>query len=72
MMDNLNVIEDFALRTVAGKRMEFDVRVYGGIDRLSKALELSGILEPVFILDVAPEGVPVLPNPNLLAFEYRP
>ena len=72
MMDNLNVVEAYSLRKVSGKRMEFDVRVYGGIDRLSKALELSGILQPVFMIDDSIDGRPAVPNPNLLAFEYLP
>ena len=72
MMDNLNVAEDYSLRKVAGQRMDFDVRVYGGIDRLSKALELSGILQPVFMTDDGNDGRPAVPNPDLLSFEYLP
>ena len=72
MMHNLSVVEDFALRSVVGTRVDFSVRIYGGIDRLNKALELSGILQPAVIMDAEPGSRPPLPRPDLLMFRYRP
>lgn len=72
LMDGLGVVEDFRLRGAAGRKLEYRVRVYGGIERLRKALELSGFLQPSDIVETDDTGRIVLPDPNTLLFEYRP
>jgi hypothetical protein len=71
MMENLSVAEDFALTTVAGQKIEYRVSVYGGIDRLNKALELSGVLHPVMDIDDEFRERPVT-DPGHLEFVYLP
>ena len=71
MMENLSVAEDFALTTVAGQKVEYRVSVYGGIDRLNKALELSGVLHPVMDIDDEFRERPVT-DPGHLEFVYLP
>jgi uncharacterized protein len=71
MMDNLSVAEDFALTTVAGQKVEYRVSVYGGIDRLNKALELSGVLYPALNVDDDFRERPVA-DPDHLEFVYIP
>ena len=44
-LNELNLIEDYSVHSVAGAEIHYRVQVYGGTDRLSKALELGGILE---------------------------
>jgi len=46
LIGDLAVVENFVLRSVSGHKVEFSVGVYGGIERLNKALELSGMLYP--------------------------
>jgi hypothetical protein len=72
MMDRLGVIEDYALHGVSGRTLEYRVSVYGGIDRLNSALELSGILQPS--TTVSPDINNPLPvgSPNQLIFDYQP
>jgi uncharacterized protein len=71
MMDNLSVAEDFALTTVAGQKVEYRVSVYGGIDRLNKALELSGVLYPALNIDDDFRERPIA-DPDHLDFVYLP
>ena len=72
LVANLSVIEEVRLRRVTGQEMLYSVRVYGGIDRLSKALELSPLLQPAEITVGGDPGQVVVPDPNLLRFEYQP
>jgi len=71
LMDNLSVAEAYAVTFVANQRVEYRVAIYGGIDRLNKALELSGILHPALDLD---DEFRELPNtdPGRLEFVYLP
>ena len=71
MMENLSVAEDFALTIVAGGKIEYQVSVYGGIDRLNKALELSGVLRPAMDIDDEFRERPVT-DPGHLEFVYLP
>ena len=71
MMDTLGVVEQFAVQSVDGQTIQYRVSVYGGIDRLSKALELSGMLEPDVMVD-NDTGQGPLSDPRLLSFHYRP
>lgn len=71
MMENLGVAEDFTLTTVAGQRLEYRVSIYGGIDRLNKALELSGVLHPAEGINDEFNERPTT-DPSHLAFVYLP
>ena len=71
LMDNLSVAEAYAVTFVAGQRVEYQVSIYGGIDRLNKALELSGILHPALHLDDAFRELPNT-DPGRLEFVYLP
>ena len=71
LMENLGVAEEYSLVFVAGNKIKYRVRVYGDIDRLNKALELSGALYPAINVDDEFQEVPVA-DPNHLAFVYLP
>ncbi len=70
-LNDLNLIENFTVHSVAGAAIEDRVQVYGGPERLSKALELSGILEraemPIDPYELAP-----IADSRTLQFVYRP
>jgi hypothetical protein len=71
LMDNLTVAETYALTIVTGQKVEYQVNIYGGIDRLNKALELSGILHRALDLDDDFRELPIT-DPGHLAFVYLP
>ena len=71
LMDNLGVAEAYSLTIVAGQKVEYQVRIYGGIDRLNKALELSGILHPSLDLDDDFRELTDT-DPDYLEFVYLP
>jgi hypothetical protein len=71
LMDNLGVAESYSLTLVAGQKAEYQVNIYGGIDRLNKALELSGILHPALDLDEEFRERPNM-DPEHLQFVYLP
>lgn len=71
LMENLSVAENFSVTLVAGHRIEYRVRVYGEIDRLNKALELSGVLRPAIAIDDEFGRVSAA-DPNHLVFVYLP
>jgi hypothetical protein len=70
-MENLGVAEAYSVTIVAGQKVEYKVSIYGGIDRLNKALELSGILHPSLDLDDDFREIPVT-DPGHLEFVYLP
>jgi hypothetical protein len=70
-LSELNLIEDFSVHSVAGSDVNFDVKVYGGQDRLSKALELSRVLERANA-GIDPFDMPPTTNSLALEFVYRP
>ena len=74
LMDGIGVIEEFSLRSVSGSKVKYSVSVYGGIERLSKALELSGVLQMSVMVsnDDGGAGRGPLSDPNELTFDYRP
>ena len=69
MLAGLGVLENFALNRATGPVLEYRVSVYGGIDRLSKALELSGVIEPQYV--VPGDAMSRVPDANMLTFQYR-
>jgi len=71
LMDNLGVAEAYSVTIVTGQKMEYQVSIYGGIDRLNKALELSGILHPSLELDDDFRELTVT-DPGHLNFVYLP
>jgi len=46
-MENLRIVDKLVIKTVAADRITYEVAVQGGVERLSKALASSSILEPV-------------------------
>jgi hypothetical protein len=46
IMGTLNPVESFMIETVSGNRVRYVVQVYGGAERLARALGRSGKLEP--------------------------
>jgi len=70
LIGDLAVVENFVLRSVSGHKVEFSVGIYGGIDRLNKALELSGLLYPAAEPDNFDEA-PVAES-SRLHFVYLP
>ena len=71
LMDNLGVAEAYSVTFVAGQKVDYQVSIYGGIDRLNKALELSGILHPSLDLDDDFRELTVM-DPDHLDFVYLP
>jgi hypothetical protein len=71
IMDNLSVAEDYTITKVAGHKVEYRVSVYGDIERLNKALELSGLLHPELGIDDEVRERP-LADPNHLDFVFLP
>lgn len=71
IMADLNTVESFTVETVAGDRIRYVVQVYGGVERLSQALQSSRGLEPEsgFGRGVDSGGVPQF---DALEFAYRP
>ena len=69
---DLGVIDSFQLRSVKDKTVEYRVSIYGGIDRLNKALELSGILSPSEFISANEFGSFPMSDPNKLSFSYVP
>jgi hypothetical protein len=57
-VENLRVIDEIMIDTVAGDRIVYKVRIQGGMERLQRALELSNILE---LADPFNDGVEVVP-----------
>lgn len=70
LIGNLAVVENFLLRSVSGHKVEFSVSIYGGIERLNKALELSGLLYPAAEPDDF-DAVPIMDSARL-NFVYLP
>jgi hypothetical protein len=71
LMDNLTVVETYALTIVAGQKVEYQVSIYGDVERLNKALELSGILHRALDLDDDFRELPIT-DPGHLEFVYLP
>lgn len=71
LMENLAVAEAYTITIVAGQKVEYQVSLYGGIDRLNKALELSGVLQPALDLDDDFREIPDT-APDHLQFVYLP
>ena len=46
-MENLRIVDKLMINTVAADKIIYEVEVQGGLERLSKALASSGILEPI-------------------------
>lgn len=78
LMENLSIIENFALKTVSGQKVEYTVSVYGGIERLNKALMSSGMLQAVVMFDAGKFAVAgdngglLFADPTRLEFDYQP
>ena len=72
LMENLGVVETFALKTVMGKKVEYRVQIYGDIDRLSKALELSREFQPAQMIDTGDSRDGPMTDPNRLYFRLLP
>ena len=70
LMAGLSQIDGFEIDTVAGDQIRYRVQVRGGIDRLARALQQSGVLEPDTTIRSGndPAGVG---NGNVLDFVYR-
>ena len=45
ILSGLNVVENFAITSVAGDRILYRVEAHGGAERLARALRLSGLIE---------------------------
>jgi len=58
-VENLRVIDEIMIDTVAGDRIVYKVRIQGGMERLQRALELSNILEPADPFNDDVEVVPL-------------
>ena len=58
-VENLRVIDEIMIDTVAGDRIVYKVRIQGGMERLQRALELSNILEPTDPFNDDVEVVPL-------------
>ena len=71
LLQNLTLVESISLISVTGTRMHYDVTVRGGADRLSRALQLSGVLEPAAGIGVGIDPVQ-FPQFDTLDFVYRP
>lgn len=71
IMEELNPVESFAIDSVTGNRIRYTVQVYGGADRLRRALLLSGKLEPGSEFGRAIDATR-LPQFDSLDFSFRP
>ncbi|GMR17348.1 MAG: DUF2066 domain-containing protein [Gammaproteobacteria bacterium] len=71
LMEELGQVENFTLRSVTGDRVSYVVMVRGGAERLSRALELSGVLQPVTGIGSGIDPLQ-LPQFDILDFVYRP
>ncbi len=71
LLQNLSQIESFKVHSVAGDRIRYTVMVRGGTDRLTRSLELSGILEPIAGIAISIDPVQ-FPQFDILDYEYRP
>lgn len=71
IMADLAPVESFSIESVAGNRIRFLVQVYGGAERLGRALQASRRLEPEsgFGRGVDTGGMPQF---DALEFVYRP
>ena len=45
ILEDVSLIEEFALTEVAGDRVSYRVEIRGGADRLSRALRFNGLIE---------------------------
>jgi hypothetical protein len=45
MLEDMSIIERYAITEVSGDRISYRVEVRGGQDRLSRALRFAGLLE---------------------------
>jgi uncharacterized protein len=63
-LDNLSIIERYAITEVSGDRISYRVEARGGRDRLSRALRFAGLLEQDFPDPSRPEAT--------LEFFYSP
>lgn len=70
IMAALNPVESYQVDSVTGDRLRFVVQVYGGADRLARALELSGKLARGSGLSGIDAGQ--LPGFDSLEFSYQP
>lgn len=83
-MESLRVIDKLMIDTVAADRITYEIEIQGGVERLDKALALSGMLIPVEPtgviaadprrLNQGPPGARVRPlnEPRSLEYFYRP
>ena len=69
MLSGLNVVESFAITSVAGDRILYRVEAHGGAERLARALRLGGLIEQDRF-DSAP--FPEAPPVATLEFFYSP
>jgi hypothetical protein len=46
LMEGLAPVDSFAIEAVSGDRIRYSVQVYGGVERLARALERNGKLQP--------------------------
>jgi hypothetical protein len=80
LLDGINVVEQHAIRSVNGDRIEFAVSVHGGAQRLARALTVKGLVpeerqttRPDFGRpdDAAVQTIPVIPSDALFFFLDR-
>lgn len=45
ILGGVNVVESFSIRQVEGDRIVYDVEAHGGVERLARALRLTGLVE---------------------------
>ena len=45
VLNGMNIIDNFAIMTVAGDRISFRVNAHGGAERLARALRFEGFIE---------------------------
>lgn len=70
-LDELNLVEEFVVHSVAGTAVDYRVKAYGGVERLGKALELTGVLErDRMAIDPLQRMLPLAESD--LEFVYRP
>jgi hypothetical protein len=71
-MENLDVVDELAIDSVAGDRVRYRVRAHGGRERLKQALEFSGMLEPTEGSRRPPMQTGPMADFAALEFRYRP
>jgi hypothetical protein len=71
IMSSLNPVESFRIDAVSGNRMRYVVQVYGGAEKLSRALELSGKLARDTRLNAGLDAS-ARPGFDSLDFSYHP